>query len=717
MKRLIVILLILNSSVGLLDSYAQKSTDEKVEAYLNNFYELEYTDISAAKTSLDSALALTNKVKSPMTLGRLKMYQGWYLQDLGEYDSSRACFYQSLTHYTQANSYNDIADVYGNLGNSYMDIGDIKMSLDFQLKSMNLNESIISLSKDAEMKERAIKGRAYAWTNIAGIYTALHEYEKALDYQLKGLEFEKTKGDSLGIAISYLGLATNYQNLNRLDSSVWYGEQSYRIFKQHNYTVGLLNSCIGLFDNYYKRGRDRYDLLFEAYDLAIISQDKYAQVLVLKSLIGSNYPFSTDSLSRMIVTANKLIDEYEFQAVLGDYYRVEANYYAKNGDFKKAFFSQLEFLDYFSRTNSKQHEVDYKSAELKQEFLQKAMQDSLNYAQTIHQQKVKQEKELASQGIIVTISIFGSLILIVILGFMLRAFRMKKRTNQQLNYKNILIENQRDMMAEKNKEITDSINYAVRLQNAILPPLQIMKAEIPLFIYYQPKDVVSGDFYWFEKKGDEIYLAAADCTGHGVPGAMVSVVCSNSLDRSVNEFHLTSTADILNKTRELVINTFSNSTEDVKDGMDIALCKINLKKKELSYSGAYNPLWLARKKEQITSDDIERYDPIESDEAYMLELKGDKQPIGLYADATNFKETIIQLKKGDTVYLFTDGYADQFGGESGKKLKYKPFKELLLSLEGKNVEEQEKCLSDFMNDWKRDYDQLDDICVVGIQIH
>ena len=220
------------------------------------------------------------------------------------------------------------------------------------------------------------------------------------------------------------------------------------------------------------------------------------------------------------------------------------------------------------------------------------------------------------------------------------------------------------------------------------------------FIYFNPKDVVSGDFYWFEYINGCSYLAAADCTGHGVPGAMVSIVCSNALNRSVKEFGITEPSKILDKTRDLVIETFEKSDEEVKDGMDIALCKLD--GTTLSYSGANNPLWIVPN----GAKDIEN----------IIEYKADKQPIGNYAAEKPFTTHTIELRKGDTIYIFSDGYVDQFGGEKGKKFKAKAFRSLLISVQNKPMEEQKRILNETFENWRGNLEQIDDVCVIGVKI-
>jgi len=262
------------------------------------------------------------------------------------------------------------------------------------------------------------------------------------------------------------------------------------------------------------------------------------------------------------------------------------------------------------------------------------------------------------------------------------------------------IHRQKEMVEEKNKEILDSINYALRLQRAILPPFEKIKSHFPeCFILFKPKDIVSGDFYWMERTGDELLIAVVDCTGHGVPGAMVSVVGANGLNRCVKEFGLKRPAEIMDKLSELVQETFESSDHEVRDGMDMSLCRINLRTLEVEYAGANNPLWIVRK-----------------DSSAVEETKPDKQPIGKYEFRKPFTNHQVKLAKGDRIYLFSDGYADQFGGPRGKKFKYKTLQTLLISLNGRPMEQQHLVLENQFEEWKGELEQVDDVCVLGIRL-
>ncbi|HXD92897.1 MAG TPA: SpoIIE family protein phosphatase, partial [Bacteroidia bacterium] len=240
--------------------------------------------------------------------------------------------------------------------------------------------------------------------------------------------------------------------------------------------------------------------------------------------------------------------------------------------------------------------------------------------------------------------------------------------------------------------------YAKRLQQAILPADAEIKKHLPNnFIYYQPKDIVAGDFYWMEHLDAITFIAAADSTGHGVPGAMVSIVCSNSLNRAVKEFGLRDTGKILDKTRELVLETFEKSGEQIKDGMDISLLAINKHRQQINWSGANNQLWY------ISNNKL-------------IEVKADKQPIGKTDNPTPFTTHHIALNPNDTFYLMTDGYADQFGGTKGKKFKYKQLEDLVITNSDKSLDEQKQILTTTFNTWKTNLEQVDDVTIIGIKI-
>jgi serine phosphatase RsbU (regulator of sigma subunit) len=304
---------------------------------------------------------------------------------------------------------------------------------------------------------------------------------------------------------------------------------------------------------------------------------------------------------------------------------------------------------------------------------------------------------------------FVIFILIIIITTRISIYRVKQKNKQleetvqertkEIASQNTMLEDQKNQIAAKNEDILDSIKYAKRIQNTILPSESLLSNRFnDHFVFYRPKDIVSGDFYWMRKVGDKIIWSAIDCTGHGVPGALVSIVGNNSLVRTVNEFKLSQPNEVLDKLRELVVESFKAQGErDVKDGMDLALVSLDPKTKKLMYSGANNPLVVIRNKE-------------------IIEIKADKQPVGDFERAFPFTNHEVQLEDGDAIYVFTDGYVDQFGGPKGKKLKSKPFRELLISVSHLPMSEQLAALNAHFDDWKGELEQLDDVCVFGVRV-
>lgn len=299
-------------------------------------------------------------------------------------------------------------------------------------------------------------------------------------------------------------------------------------------------------------------------------------------------------------------------------------------------------------------------------------------------------------------------ILLVYAAIRLSVQRVKKQNERlemivdertaEIANKNKELEHQKVEIEEKNKDIMDSIIYAKRIQNTILPSKERLNQYFSdYFVLYKPKDIVSGDFYWSVEKNGKYLFSAVDCTGHGVPGAFVSIVGSNSLNRCVNEFNLIRPAEILNKLRELVIEAFEQEgSSNVKDGMDIALCSIDFETGTLEYAGANNALYIVRK-------------------GQILETKADKQPIGAFEHLRPFTNHEIKLEKGDRIYVFSDGYVDQFGGPKGKKFKSKAFKKVLSEVYDMPMREQKKILDKTIKEWQGNLEQIDDICVFGVK--
>jgi serine phosphatase RsbU (regulator of sigma subunit)/CHASE3 domain sensor protein len=278
--------------------------------------------------------------------------------------------------------------------------------------------------------------------------------------------------------------------------------------------------------------------------------------------------------------------------------------------------------------------------------------------------------------------------------------KVEERTAEVVRQKEE-IERQRVKLERLYNELTDSIKYAKRIQESILPPETLIKKELPeSFVLFKPKDIVSGDFYWMEKVNEKVYFAAVDCTGHGVPGAFMSIVGSNLLNQIVKQE--SDPGEILNKLSKGIKDTLHQGIEEgsSKDGMDIAFCVYDKKTKILQYAGAYNPLYIVR-------------------DGQLTEIKADKFPIGgalLDNDSKSYTSHSIQLYKGDAIYIFSDGYADQFGGEKGKKFMVKQFRQLLLSIQNMSMEEQKTYLNNTIEAWRGKHEQVDDILIIGMRV-
>lgn len=312
---------------------------------------------------------------------------------------------------------------------------------------------------------------------------------------------------------------------------------------------------------------------------------------------------------------------------------------------------------------------------------------------TIAKQKVEMKKQgevlelkeqmIDSQRKFLLLACAFTLIASALTFVLFKLYTERNRISEELKY--------------KNEHIISSINYAKRIQNSTLPAKNLFSLFLPeSFILFKPKDIISGDFYWLEAEGDKVFFAVADCTGHGVPGAMISVMCSNLLSKAVRELNLREPNEILDQAVLLLEDTFVKSSEEMNDGMDISLCSYDIQTKELKYAGAYGSLNL------ITKNGLET-------------IKGDRQPVGNHVVRKPFTNHTLQIEKGDCLYLSSDGYADQFGGPKNRKFMVKAFRKLLFDIHRKSMSEQEKELNDMFEYWKGKHSQIDDVCVMGIR--
>jgi serine phosphatase RsbU (regulator of sigma subunit) len=579
------------------------------------------------------------------------------------------------------------------VGASFQVRGNYTKAIEYYLESLKIRE---------EMGDK--KGVAASLANIGSIYISLDKYDKALDYELKAMRVCSESDDKAGLASTFNNLGLIYTNLGDNNKSLEYTRSSLVLYTELNDKYGMSAAYANMGEIHLrtKEYDKAVEFLTKSLEISDEEGNSTASAKTLASIASANlkqkkYPQAIEwalKAKKLARESGNLSAEKQAVGSLSTAYKA-----TNNTKLALEYFEEFKVLEDSIKSEANQREIERK--ELIFEFDKKAAADSVKNAEA---QKVKDAMIMAKEAQIdqdttEKIALTGGLVLLFVGGFVLyNRFRIIKKQKLIIEAKNKETEEQKLIIEEKQKEILSSISYAKRLQEAILPPQSLLSQFLPnSFFIYKPKDIVAGDFYWLEHIDDLVLFAAADCTGHGVPGAMVSVVCSNALNRAVKEFGFTDPGKILDKTRELVAETFERSENEVKDGMDISICVLNNKTKVLQWAGANNPLWIIK-------------------DGQFTEFKPNKQPIGKVDNAKPYSTHTIQLKQGDLIYVFTDGYVDQFGGPDGKKYKHKQFGELLISHHHKLISEQKEILIESFNAWKGNLEQVDDVCVIGIKI-
>ncbi|MDP2386857.1 MAG: tetratricopeptide repeat protein [Bacteroidota bacterium] len=587
-----------------------------------------------------------------------------------------------------------------NFGVAHFSKDNYAKALDYYQKSLKIRE---------ELNDKS--GIANSLNNIGLLYNDWKNHELALEYYFKALKIRQEIGEKNGIASCYKNIGSSYNSLKDQKKAL----EHYHLAVQAAENLGdkrLQSSCFNNIGNVYLNQHllDTAIIYFlKAYDLSMITGDKRTRATCCINL-GSSYLELKNYKKAMYYSemALALGKELNSKDKMRYAYKDLSDIYANANDYKKAYNNYLlydKLTDSIFNAESSQQfsdlktqfEVEKKEAELK-----------VKSEAEIEKQKVLAAEEKTQQRII-TFSVSGILIVVIVFSFFLyKRFRITDQQRKIIEIKNTETEAQKHLIEEKQREIIDSLTYAKRLQQAILPPIKSIDEVLSEnFVLYLPKDIIAGDFYWMHDSPDTIFIAVADCTGHGVPGAMVSVVCSNALNRAVSEFGILDTGKILDTTKQLVLETFEKSGEEIKDGMDISLLAIHKKTGQIEWSGANNPLWY-----------------ISENQLHII--KADKQPVGKTDHSKPFTTQQVPCIKGSVFYLITDGYADQFGGPKarlnegtfgqGKKFKHKQMQELLLSNHALPMNEQKTILKKALNDWKGSLEQVDDVCVIGIMI-
>jgi tetratricopeptide (TPR) repeat protein len=699
------------------------------------------------KIHLDSLWSIYNNVALPDT-SRLRAVEdiAWcYIGDRP--DSSIVMAERELQLAREKKQMKYESNAYNALGASYLSKGDFPRALEYFISTLKIRQEIGD--------KRGIGG---CYNNIGNIYESQSDYPKALEYYLKSLKIAEELNDKKGIASCYVNIGGIYKDQSDIAKAREYQEKALKIWEEvgDKQKIGQCFNNIGFM---YEKQSD-YSMALRYYSSALKmmleTDDKQGAGTCFENIgniwsLQSHYKEALSNFLKAIKISKESADKEtlglcynsleDLYNNLGDYktaiqygdsglhinketgdineeresYRLLSVTYGKSGQFKNAYENHVLYAELndsiFNTDKNKQlgdakthFEVEKRETELK--------------AQSAAQQAISLEEKKSQQLIIYA----GTVLLIIVVVFSIFLYRRFKITERQkaiiekqkeevdkqrdladsrriiAEEQKVVIERQKHLVEAHQEEIVASITYAKRLQQAILPSDEELQRYFPgSFLIYKPKDIIAGDFYWMEHLDGITFIAAADSTGHGVPGAMVSVVCSNALNRAVKEFGLRETGKILDKTRELVLETFAKSSSEVKDGMDISLLALNKAALQIQWSGANNHLWYL-------------------ENGVMKEVKPDKQPIGQTDYPAPFITHSIAYHAGTVFYLLTDGYADQFGGPGGKKYMYKRLEQELIAIGDKAPEEQKEILSRSFEDWKGKLEQIDDVTIIGLRI-
>ncbi|HWY13179.1 MAG TPA: tetratricopeptide repeat protein [Bacteroidia bacterium] len=621
---------------------------------------------------------------------------GLLASDRGDFKAAANYYIESLRIKDSIGDTKGVNSTYNNLGLLYARQNDSKTAIKYYQKSLDIC---------LEIKD--LKGQAVAYNNIGNAYSEVEKnYPEAIKLHEKALAIRQSSGDKFGEASSlmnlgsvYTILADSFQKNNNKAKAELFAQKSEvfltkalsikRDIKDPNGTASALNNLGSLM--IYRNKIDQGILMCkEAYDIAIKLHLPEREKLSCKCL-------------------------YEG--------------YGKKKDYKNSFFYLSRFISVKDSLENAKEKKDLLAKTFEYEYEKKSLADSLKNTEQRKVDKLNFEREQDKQKYFTVSAIVVSVLMFVLFIVTFKNYSHKKKINQTLSQQNKIISEQKDevekksdainlqkeIIEEKNREILDSIQYAKRIQDAILPDTTLLSEFFSeSFILFKPKDIVSGDFYWMEKKNDTLHVAVVDCTGHGVPGAFISLLGYNLLNRSINEFACTTTADVLTCMDQKLEELLKRSSIAVRDGMDLAFCSFEKKKDKInmSFSGAHNPAWIIRDKNQPTIGKL----ILEYDNYKLCELKATRQSIGGFTEKKPYVQHDTILEKGDMVYLFSDGYADQFGGDRGKKFKYGKLRELLFSITSKSLNEQKQALHESIESWRGTQSQVDDICVIGLRV-
>ncbi len=580
-------------------------------------------------------------------LSGLYIYYGSYYYRLSEYKNASIYNFKALDVAEKAGYTEGKGLAYNNIGNVFFHEQNFDQAIDYYKQALEVYKQLNNTRRVAT-----------TYDNIGLAYSNKGDFQKAVIYQGQSVKVLERGDDKMVLAEGYFNLGTTYSLMNLNDSARYYLKKAYDIDKEIKYEIGLANIAYQLGIMYYneKKFVDARTYLLEAFRLA---EEQGLKVHIKDAAFY---------LSRIYEKDKDYVNALKYQ-------RINANL--------------LEKIYTEENTNALK--------EMSEKYQSEKKQKEIELLQKEGQVKDAKEKQLKTRNWAL-IGVSALILLVAIITY--RRFTEKKKDNLVLEEKNVRITEQNVLIEEKNKSITDSITYAQRIQFSVLPTEQQVKSLLKdCFVYYAPKDIISGDFYWMVSKGDYIYFAVADCTGHGVPGALMSMLGTSFLNQIVLEKGLSETSDILKELHRQVLTMLNEDLENrlSKDGMDIALIRIDKKSKSIQYSGAGRPLYY------VLDNRLEI-------------VKADKMSVGgVYSLAeTHYVPHKINIVQGLKMYLFSDGIPDQFGGPKQKKLTVKKVQEWIDINQLQDMAQQKKNFSTFIDDWKGKVEQIDDMTFVGI---
>jgi serine phosphatase RsbU (regulator of sigma subunit) len=612
-------------------------------AKLNIYLKLGYSakTIGEAKGYFAKAEHLADSLKNMRKLYRCYQDQGIICEKYGEMDTAMKFYFAALD---KANFLHD----------STM-IGDVDLNISwlyFELNKFDQAEKFANtaLAIFQRLGDKASIGDAY--NDLATYKKDQGKFDEALKFHQLAFDIRQELHDANGLSYTLNNIGLVYLKMKKYPESIVYLEKSYHLKDSLHNVKGMAGSLINISNAYL--GMSDFD---KALDYAL--------------------------------RGTKLADSSGNQTFLKNGYEAVANAYKGLKQFEPA----LEYMQKYINLKEKM----LNEQNLKQVNELQAKYESDKKEQQIAMLNVKnnlQESELAKNKVVIIGSSVGIVLLLILAFSILRNNRVKKRTL-------IMISSIRDKLELKNQEISDSINYAKNIQRSLLPdPSQLSEVFMESFVLNLPKDIVSGDFFSLAQKNGKSYLAVADCTGHGVPGAFMSMIGTDKLSLGIQESTTGMPGEILSRTNHAVKSLLHQHDQNMvsKDGMDVALLCFDAERKKVFYAGANRPLWIIR-------------------EGKIMELKPAKTSIGgTTSDDFIFPDHEIDLEKGDVLYLFSDGFADQFGGIKGKKLMTRHFRELLMSAYRQPLAEQKDFLLNKLKDWQGNFEQVDDILVLGMKV-